>query len=535
MLNKKITYNIYLIKPDFVKDKKYLHKTEGCDHFKVPISGHPDAEIYLKTEKSKAHCWNMLLPFQISQIKWDKYKTTNLYGIILINVNNRVFALTSGLGRYLLHPFSFENQFGFKIVLNSINPQTINQISKKTLSQNPKTSVEQVSKGVNIRQFGIDDFMDLIQRVKGKSKLEKLGATLDGEHSLKISIPYELHQLPELLKECLKTFKSNAYKKYFPDIDNLSQVKDKQQIIFLNDELEKRLNSELQRLTLNQVLSDDIWASIPEIIIDDEFECFTYKNSVNALFYHDIELKDILTERYLRSNKTSTRFISLSSLQSDQIYIRKANGTIYPKWKAIQSINAVLEKENDTFVFSENNWYRISSFYIDELNKKIKNIKSSNLLMDDWPHDKDEKDYLKGRPLKNISEYLILDRENIYIKGQSPIESCDIYTKNRLMIHVKRYGSSSLLGHLFNQGYVSADLLLNSIEFKSLLNKKLEDEYKIDTINPGDFTVAYVIGTKYKDNVELPLFSKIILTKVHDDLIKKGFNVTLDYCNMTII
>jgi len=535
MLDKKITHSIYLIKRYFAERGEYLQDIESCKQYTIPISGNLNANVYLKIVPSKDHSWSRLLPIEVSGIDWSKYRTRSLYGLLLIEIDDRLFALTSGFGRYLLHPFSIENRFGFKAVLNSVDPQTIQQLSKITLSQNPKRSIEQVTKGINLSQFGIDGFTDLVQRVKGQSKIEDLGLTLDGENALKISVAHELYQLPNLLKECLDFYSSNQYKRHFPEIDNLAQVKDKQQKSFLSDELESQLNKELELVSSGKELSGDIWASIPEIVFDDDFECYTYKNSKDALRYYDIELKNIFEECYLKKDKTKKRNVTISSLIHDEIYIRKADGTIYPKWRALNCINAIIEQGQEKYFFLEGKWFRASSSYIDSLDQKINRIPSSNLNFDDWPQHVLEKDYLESRPLINHENYVILDRDNIHIEGQSPIEPCDIYTQNKKLIHLKRYGSSSVLGHLFNQGFVSGDLLINSVEFKKKFNDKLEDKYKINEVNPSEFTIAYVIGTKYPNDLKLPLFSKITLTKAYDELRKKGFNVTLDMCTMTLI
>ena len=166
MLDKKITHSIYLIKSDFSENDDFLQNIEGCNHYSIPISGHQNAEVYLKTIQSKIHSWSRLLPTEVSGIDWSHYRTKSLFGLLLIKVEDRLFAITSGFGRFLLHPFSFENRFGFRAVLNSIEPQTIQQLSKMTLSHNPKTSIEQVARGVNLGQFGIDGFF----RFSPKSK-----------------------------------------------------------------------------------------------------------------------------------------------------------------------------------------------------------------------------------------------------------------------------------------------------------------------------------------------------------------------------
>lgn len=534
MLDKKITHSIYLIKNDFVERDEHLQNIERCQHYSVSISGYSNADVYLQTVPSKIHNWSRLLPTEVSGIDWNRFRTSSLKGLLLIEVNNRLFALTSGFGRYLLHPFSIESRFGFKAVLNSIDPQTIRQLSKTTLSQNPKTSIEQVSKGVNIGQFGVDGFMDLVSRIKGQSKIESLGLSLDGEDALKISVAHELNQLPDLLDECLTYYNSDEYTAFFPEIDNLAQVKDRGQISLLNADFESLLNNELDLAVSGLDLSGDVWASIPEIVFDDDFECFTYKNAENALIHYDIELKDIFKERYMNRDRTKKRDVSISSLSNDQIFIRKTDGTMYPKWRTINCINAIIERDREQFFFIEGKWFRASLSYIETLDQKIDGIPSADLSFNDWPENVSEEDYLETRPLVSHDNYIVLDRDNIYLEGHSPVEPCDIFLQNNILIHLKRYGSSLFLGHLFNQGYVSADLLINSIAFKEKFNEKLEDEFRFEDINPSDFTVAYVIGTKYPDNLKLPLFSKITMVKAYDELRKKGFKVTLDVCRMIL-
>ena len=533
MLDKKITHSIYLIKRKFVKDNNFLQDIENCYHYSVPIPGNTNADVYLKIVPSKYHSWSRLLPTELSGINWNNLRTSSLYGLLLIELNGWVFALTSGFGRYLLHPFAIENRFGFKVVLNSINPQTIQQLQKITLSENPKNSIEQMSKGVNLNQFGVDGFTDLISRVKGKSKIESLGLSLDGEDALKISVDRELDQLPQLLDECRKYYDSSEYKRYFPEIDNLAQVKDKEQKFILNKDLEALLNKEIESAIAGSEYSGSIWASIPEIILDDEFDCFTYKKSKEAFRFYDIELKDIFSEKYFKKGKTVKKDISISSLRNDQIFIRKFNGTTYPKWRALNCINATIERENEQFIFIEGKWFRASMSYVESLDQKIKGIPHSNFQFKNWPQRLIENKYLKTNPLVSDKKYVVLDTNNIFIEGQSAIEPCDIFTESKQMIHLKRYGSSKVLGHLFNQGYVSGDLLINSIEYRKKFNEKISDDFKVHDIDPSEFTIAYVIGTKYPDSQNFPLFSKITLTKAYDQLRKKGFNVTLDFCTVS--
>ena len=64
-------------------------------------------------------------------------------------------------------------------------------------------------------------------------------------------------------------------------------------------------------------------------------------------------------------------------------------------------------------------------------------------------------------------EVAVMDRKNIrYGGGASRIEFCDLFINKRTLLHVKRYGGSSAMSHLFSQGVVSATLFLQDRDFR---------------------------------------------------------------------
>jgi uncharacterized protein (TIGR04141 family) len=76
---------------------------------------------------------------------------------------------------------------------------------------------------------------------------------------------------------------------------------------------------------------------------------------------------------------------------------------------------------------------------------------------------------------------------------QNEIEVCDVLTQDKYLIHVKKGHGSSVLSHLFNQGFVSGTMLLQQ-QFRKETNKKM----KADVIhgNPGQ---ANWLFTENKD------------------------------------
>lgn len=85
-------------------------------------------------------------------------------------------------------------------------------------------------------------------------------------------------------------------------------------------------------------------------------------------------------------------------------------------------------------------------------------------------------DYCKGETegLYNIrlvednpSSRILMDKKTVYHGGYgSQVELCDVLVVDGSFIHVKHYGGSSSLSHLFAQGLVSAQLIKSDDAFR---------------------------------------------------------------------
>ena len=125
-----------------------------------------------------------------------------------------------------------------------------------------------------------------------------------------------------------------------------------------------------------------------------------------------------------------------------------------------------------------------------------------------------------------------MDKKNIrYGGGASQIEFCDLFTRNRVMVHVKRYGGSSVLSHLFAQGVVSATLFLQDSDFRRKVNQALPASHRLSRPerrpNVQHYEVAFAIVSRSRGDLALPFFSKVNLRNACQTLTGFGYQVTL--------
>ena len=123
---------------------------------------------------------------------------------------------------------------------------------------------------------------------------------------------------------------------------------------------------------------------------------------------------------------------------------------------------------------------------------------------------------------------------------QNAIEVCDVLTQDNYLIHVKKGHGSSVLSHLFNQGFVSGSMLLQQ-PFRKAVNKQMKTTVLRDNpqqsdwlftenkdYRPGDYTIVYgIITGKNTERPKIPFFSKVVFRQVAMTLSNQGYNVCL--------
>lgn len=159
---------------------------------------------------------------------------------------------------------------------------------------------------------------------------------------------------------------------------------------------------------------------------------------------------------------------------------------------------------------------------------------------------KSENDYNKliGEQLsgnvfdRNCWCMLVNNDEYNGIRGR--VEPCDVLFRHNdefLFFHVKRYRSSFDLSHLFTQGNVSTELLLNEEEFRQFIHDRLNEEDQgpfIEAIKKRTFQIVFVIifdrAPPQNGNIikSIPILSAVNLYKTIKDFQTLGVNVS--YC-----
>src|SRR5690606_35278519 len=104
--------------------------------------------------------------------------------------------------------------------------------------------------------------------------------------------------------------------------------------------------------------------------------------------------------------------------------------------------------------------------------------------------------------------------------------------------HVKRFGQSSVLSHLFAQRTVIADSALSDAAFRKAANGKMLTSHQFKDpevrIDPSKHEVCFAIGSCEPGPLALPFFSQVTLRNAYRRLRHSlGYRVSLAKINVS--
>lgn len=457
-----------------------------------------------------------------NRISEDNFKIFNASSraVFLVEVENRLFAVTFGYGYSLLNNDCYEEGFGLKVVLNLVDPEKLRAITKKTLATTFKQSREQIAKVGPIANFGIDIEQDLIQGITGISTDKSFGKTISGKDSLSVSVSVDISNIKDFLKLCLKKYRSRKYKENFDWIEHISEVKDHSLIEALNNKLIEKLS---------QSDFSKIWMAVPDIIEWHDVKEFRYGGRSNKRpKYDDIYLEDFLNSL---SEKEKNE-ITLDLLKSKSIYcISASTEEVKYHWTAYECMHAEIEDKNEVYILSNKRWFKITKKFVERVNKEYEALLSIRSPIE-LPECKGEKENEYNKRVADEKNFCLMDGESIpYGGGYSKIEFCDLFSKEyKTLIHVKHYAGSSPLSHLFMQGVISGELVKSDPEFVREVKKKISEQCTIHDLDLNNCHIVFAVISQPKkkfSQFQLPFFSKVTAKNAKTRLQSLGYKISL--------
>ena len=445
-------------------------------------------------------------------------RSSNASAVLFLPSGERLFALTFGYGKSLLIPGSWDEDFGLKVTLNTVDSNRIKTVDRATLDAIGQHSRIQASREAKIGEFGLDLEQDFLRAVTGVPVDETLGKQLTGKDALNVKLPITVEKLPALLDRYLAEAESKAYKEIFPWMDQIHLVISPAKIAELDEAMIQRIQGE--------DFTRGLWLSIPEIIDWSEVDSFKYRDAASAHVYPDVHLRDFLNDVGGAQNVS----VELVKKRRHVFAVSQLTGDVFECWTVYRCLYCEIDQDDETYLLNNGKWYRLGADFRERIKEQFTKVPRCELGFPSYT-DKSQTEFNARMAITFPAKFALLDRKEIKCGGQyDKVEFCDLFDKNKRIIHVKRYaGASAPLSHMFAQAIVSASLLRRDSDFRRKVVEYLPPEFRdlIGEPSPGEYEVVLAIVSTSKKDLTIPFFSRVNLNNAWIRLQDLGYRVSL--------
>lgn len=508
-----ITLNIFLIKKDVDDVDAFLTNRAALEQYALTDGKTPVGDLYVQKPHAKLPSWGKFFADYLDPKELGKSSSTA--AVLVVQVDKRWFAITFGQGRFLLEAESWEEGFGLRVTLNSVAQDKIKSIDKVTFDALSTHSKIQSSQEAAPQDFGLDVEQDLVRAVTGSPDDSTLGHRLSGKDALRTCVSVAVDQLPDLLKRYQAQFRSKAYQKSFPWVDHIAEVSRASQ------------REELDQLLVDQIKAKNLercWMAVPEIVDWASIDGFRFGMSQKHPKHHDIHL-----DRFLEEVRDPVS-ITIENLRQRHVYCIGDDDRQIDQWPVYKCIYCELDVNNESYLLSGGKWYRVTREFVADVNDSFARIPRYPAAFPEYDDDS-EGSYNERIASGDAARIALMDKKLVPFGG-GKFEFCDLYTRDKDIVHVKRYGGSSVFSHFFAQGTNSGELFQTQAEFRTLVNNLLPASHKFaDAGKRPDSKEYQVVFAVVSDadgaDLTIPFFSRLNLRAAVRRLDGYGYRVAI--------
>ena len=474
-----------------------------------------------------------------AQIKFAS-KSESANGILLISLNNKIFAATFGRSAAsCLLSKVLEPDFGIKTAMNMCGNEEIRQTKSQSNTITPTHIDRQVAKPSDSFTFGLNQAEDL-RYISAHMKGQK-NVTLQGRDTLTVKvIGKDKLSWDKLIAQCkkfLKAYVSTEFTKLFPNYKNFKAATDAEA---------KALDQEL----INALKVEDFHKlnlGIPEFLSEEEYS-YSYTNhptkeNLIYAFLDPVQLKTCLNLSKVTIEQLQNKKIWAYSPVEDRILS-------YKKWYVYDCLNFEHKLGDDYFILSDGRWLKVDT----EFYKTIEDFTASSLRVEPCEPAYagiDISNHAKKRNEERIFNDTVCDLRKSTVKfdraqlqigtGKSNKEFCDILDLEDdgvvRIVNCKPWKDASSMNYLFSQAKFYFESFLRDETFLADIRKHIEAstsmkkaDYlayisdKIEELRGQDYRVClwllYDQSEATPDKNDIPLIARYELKLMHEHLRK---------------
>jgi uncharacterized protein (TIGR04141 family) len=519
-MNEKLSLTVFLLKSDqvlnlkqaFLADQNSFALVPQLEGFFIPLPADQRTPTWVSAVQSILQ--NTNTPDLLSQ---------SPAGFLVLTRGAKTFAITFGHAWQKLKDEWLEIDFGRKVALNSIPRQQLLEIRSEQVFAKWHISNERAPSAASVEEFGVEFDRDLVAVVEGvptETIAKKLGSPVRGGTSLRVKVPF--NTLGGMLDKAGTLFDSNAYKKVWPEIDNVTIVKDDVLVQKLEHKLDAEFTSGMAQANMVMFMPSRR---------DEE-------SSVNESYVFGRLSKTPSTHPYLTITswldylKAEQKTPSVEEAKASKIHIMDDAKEPVGLHTVFDCFGYELSHGGQQYILSSGNWYEVVKQFINQTNDIANKIDPPKAKLVLWNQGESEREYNLRCAEKR--GFLFFDARNVIFGGnQSKFEFCDFLDlKTKTLFFVKIPTQSSGMSHLVEQTRRTAELLFNTDDgYRKALVKVFQKYHKDVDIGwlesrPRHGSWNLCLVSLGKNAMQLPFFARRSLVRAVKDLSERGHAVS---------
>jgi uncharacterized protein (TIGR04141 family) len=487
---------LYLLRERAKLAKETLRKHHLYDErqLRPPETSDVEWRCYVRTGIDRDASWFEHVSPILAAGAAEPVKTKTAGAVLLVRAHGRLFAVTFGVGFHAVDPALTESDFGLRVTANCIDEDRLTLADARGLGKGKRNATSRLSLPGRVFALGLLTDEEWIRKFGGEVRVTGFAKNASGADALQLNIEdFSLFNLPVKLRQALDLYQATTYQEYFPFLDYFRRVTDKEAV----KELDTLLTAAMQDRDLEVG-----FASPDEFNLHaDTYQLSRYGKAVQLAELRTEDVYNAIDELNGWRNPLQAVKIEAFDLAGESVRDREP---LRPY--VIGSVQRSVKGHHQDYAVTAGAWFRIDQAYVDLVDRYIRDYVTditTDLRLPEW-----DDDYLNQHVDGKYAE----DRYNRWVSGErgyalldldfyrkpvgAQIEICDLLTKDKQLICVKRMDGSDKMSHLFQQGSVSAQLIMTNEDYRAKLMDKLHElDPNAEFGSPTDWTVVYAIAT----------------------------------------
>ena len=308
---------------------------------------------------------------------------------------------------------------------------------------------ERAPRASYVHEFGVEFDRDVVASLDGVPQILLFGKHVRGGTNMRLEASFST--LGDVLDKSATLFRSNAYKKRWPEVGNVTAVSDPAMI----EKLDARLDSDFESGEAQKklVLFTPIHRHNEELPLAYSYVFGRMSKAPTTRPY-------MLVESWTNFLEGKDRTASTAAAKEDRIHLLDEGKEEIKNYRVYDCFGYELSLGGKPYILSSGVWYEVVSDFLDRVNQYVTTkIKAPALALPAWDQIESEGEY--NTRCGNLDNFLHFDSRNVaFGGGHSKFEFCDFLdTNTKTLCFAKIASRSSGMSHLVEQVRRTAELL----------------------------------------------------------------------------